>query len=348
MILPIAISSLALAVLGQSALNVGRTDDRFEIRAFKNDVFLENCLYSPDGRFFVARQDNGVQVWNVNEDYRRYPQIDGGVDCTVFSPDSKMLLLGGASRHFSWYELPELRRDGSTAVAEKNTVICALAFSRDGRKLAADAGNGRVVIFDVATKNITAEFSSPQFSSVHAKGLSFLTNPDRLLVYWATRDESGFVWIYDLTTGRRIDYPHEKYTSGNHACVRISPSGKLLAAAFFREDESGVALIDMETYRIQWTHPKGASAAAFSPDERWLVLSGGFPEGEKTADVARIYDVKTGKSVRALRQSRNHAGSYASVTGLAFSPDGKRLATCGPLLPVTFWDWTKIEAELPQ
>jgi WD40 repeat protein/tetratricopeptide (TPR) repeat protein len=87
-------------------------------------------------------------------------------------------------------------------------------------------------------------------------------------------------------------------------------------------------------------------AIAFSPDGKWVVTGAGAAlyGGPQVAPSIRVWDVATGAERRALL---GVAGQ--TVTGLAFSPDGARIAACGGP-QVIVWDasngavlWTKSE-----
>ena len=90
--------------------------------------------------------------------------------------------------------------------------------------------------------------------------------------------------------------------------------GKTLAAADFR---GSIKLWDVatgkNTFEVKASKTKGCWTAAFSPDCKILATT---PAGGVT-----LWDVATGKELAALKEHSE------TVMSIAFSPDGKRLAT---------------------
>jgi WD40 repeat protein len=85
-------------------------------------------------------------------------------------------------------------------------------------------------------------------------------------------------------------------------------------------------------------HDKAVTSIAFSPDDK-LLASGGL-EGEvkiwdPVKDAPRALSVEESKKVKPLLKFKAHTGG---VYGLAFSPDGKRLATAGADGLIKMWN----------
>jgi WD40 repeat protein len=86
----------------------------------------------------------------------------------------------------------------------------------------------------------------------------------------------------------------------------------------------GGALARLGTVRLR--HPKGAYGVVVSPDGKLLASWGGD-------ETVRLWELATGKEVR------RYGGHEYGVTWAAFSPDGKRLASCdGWAKIVHLWD----------
>jgi len=116
--------------------------------------------------------------------------------------------------------------------------------------------------------------------------------------------------------------------------MALSPDGRLAAVSAYPR-EFLIRLQDVASGEKLRTLVEvcvgSVSVIAFSPDARLLAIS------EDTAykpDVIHLFDVKAGKRIKAIT---THKGLIASM---AFSPDGKRLATGGWDSTVLIWDLT--------
>jgi WD40 repeat protein len=121
-----------------------------------------------------------------------------------------------------------------------------------------------------------------------------------------------------------VDYPSIV------TAVAFSPDRKLFALG---AQDKMVAIMDAQTNRRVHTlvgHTGFVASLAFSPDGK-ILASGSEQEG----DAIKFWDVATGKELRTLQDSSKGNAKGAgrtfmrAVTSLAFSPDGKTLASAG-------------------
>jgi WD40 repeat protein len=122
----------------------------------------------------------------------------------------------------------------------------------------------------------------------------------------------------DLTTADKK--PVEAAHLSIVEALAFSPDGKYLASGSFQE----VALWDVKTGKLEKKLTGFAHcvvALAFSSDSKLLATGGGFPASDGEI---KVFEVESGQLVREIKN-----GHSDTVFGVAFSPDGTKLATCG-------------------
>jgi RNA polymerase sigma factor (sigma-70 family) len=226
----------------------------------------------------------------------------------------------GTDRHGDPLPAGALARLGTTRFHHDGEAM-SLAFSPDGKLLAATPADGLIHLWDAATgREVRRLPADEQFLSGPA--IDFSPDSRLLASLWGN---NGTLW--DVTTGKpaaRFRVPtgsREAGIRGGATPFRFAPDGKTLLVAR-GEDEagSGVAVIDAAGGQVlrHFGPVRGKiSGLALSPDGTMLALG-------TTAPSVQLWDVARGTLLRDIAGEKDSA-----VHALAFAPDGQTLAWGG-------------------
>jgi WD40 repeat protein len=253
------------------------------------------------------------------------------VNCVAFAPDGNTVASGSEGADTT-LRLWEAVTGKEIYYIDLKSGVMALAFSRDGTKLAAGCADRTVRLFERATgkerwrtrgHGEATPGKGYDISGGGQRGVSslvFTTDAGTLI----SGGYDGTVRLWEVDTGKevcRFEVPGCKVH-----CLALSRDNKTLAAGcedLGRVGYHPVRLWDVptrtaihpDTPRFRGMYSNGpVMALAFAPDGKHLAV-GGFDSE------VRLWDVSTGGWVGAYR-----CGALMLVQSLAFSPDGGTLA----------------------
>jgi WD40 repeat protein len=253
---------------------------------------------------YAAQMNLAYQSWDIGNIGRVWELLESGQP----KPGEEDL------RSFEWYYLWRISHSDPPTL-QHQTGIESLAFSPNGKILATGIADGKVKLWDTATRQ---ERSTLNGHKGIVSSVAFSPNGNML----ATGSFDGTEKLWDAATGQEL-----ATLKGHTNIVRsvaFSPDGKILATG---SNDKTVKLWDVATKLERATfkkeHGRAVSFVTFSPDGKILAAAGLGVE---------LWDVATKSALTWLEGHTN------GVTSVAFSPDGKRLATVSHDRTVKIWN----------
>jgi WD40 repeat protein len=240
------------------------------------------------------------------------------LSCVVFSPDSRRVAVGQA-RAVGWYYVKLLdlnNRDVKSirllaGVPTGGFGVLCLAFSPDGRLLAAGTREGGLHAWDITKDEPKGVFSVGNLRSP-VQSVAFAPRDGGLLV---SASKDGTVSVWDTANGRKVAHHRVASTLSE---ITFAPQGNLVACG---SPESALvletaALLGLANpVPVLRKLPAGGGALCFSPDGRFLCTQ---HEGS-----AVPFDVNgDDHPFLTLKEPWQLAAHSGEISHVRYSPDG--------------------------
>ncbi len=338
-----------LAAVRRKTVTLWDMSTGLEMHTLNHDTEVSSIAFNPDGKTIASSTKFGIRIWDTSTG-KELRTINAASFKISFSPDGKKLAGAGWNYTINLWDVAtgELLRTAKGAssgqplsgvesanvnkpdgkVMSNASLSMAVAFAADGKTLASGHYDNTVLFWDVATGAQLAAYKQ-HTDSVYEVAIS----PDGKTL--ASGDYDNTVRLWDLATGAEV---RALTGHGNTiSALTFSPDGKILASGSY---DGTIKLWDVScglNFRTLKGNATTISAIAFSPDGSTLasVNHGKFWDIDATIS---LWNISTGAELRTFNRG--------FATSVAFSIDGKTLATGGKDMLIKLWD-LESGAELP-
>lgn len=293
------------------------------------DIGLTDVFFSHDSTRLALRYRDEIALWDLAD--TRQPQfiITGHgtvIQYAAFHPQDISLTTSSSDSTAKVWDLTT--GEELFTLSGHKGFVTRLDFSPDGNRIVTAGADGTARIWNAELQGEGERFAF----AVPPSGMDLELSPDEQKIAVGSRFGPATIW--EAATGKQLlSLPGESGTSVYR--VAFHSDGSRIATV---GEDGQVRIWDAETGKLILAftgHIEGNSGGAFkgtldvsySPDGRRLATAG--------ADgLAKVWDAETGTELLLL------AGHTAGLHSLAYSPDGRYIATSSdaPDTTVKIWD----------
>jgi WD40 repeat protein len=268
--------------------------------------------FSPDGTILLVAGAGGARLFDLAHGFamRRLRPVTRLADA-VFGDNGRLVAAGGTGTDHTVH-VWDVDTGTPLSTLGMDDAVLSVAFSADGRLIAAGGADGTARVWTVAGGLPLAVFRHPSGVSRgdDVQLVSFSPDGTRLLTVGGDR----FARVFDVTHPERSPLLLNHRDPVNNA--RFSHDGKLIATAG-ANNLVRVWAADSGEEKFSLEGIGRVNDLAFSPDDTMLATAGG------NDTIGRVWNLKRQTSIAIITAHKS------GLTSVSFSPDGLSVVTTG-------------------
>jgi WD40 repeat protein len=322
--------SRLLAYFMEESLHICDSTTGQELHAFPTQFDPECAAFSPDSKYIVAGDTHGkIKVWDTNSGREELAiQAHAGwVKSVAFNAGANKVISVDENGAIGAWEFPKCNLNEPTIIADFQQPAGRMSLSPDCKRAAIALPGGTIRVLNavdssgITTLDATVTYQPVLAFSLTGKVLACTVRP-------ASTSKgilSTAIEVWDLERAVRT--------------VSLEGGDSIIAVAFDPNDEliasvrrGGIDVWHLSRGAKVRTFTLGPSyissgATAFHPNGKSVCVAGGF----YNSNVIAAWDLAT-------RREKWHASMEKPATAIAFSPDGRHIASGDEAGMVELWD----------
>ena len=301
---------------------------------------VTSVTFRPDGKMLASGDHEGViRLWHVSTgEYRQIRTPHKSVNVVAFSPDGRTIM----SRKDRDFRLWDIETGQLKNILKETKQINNITFSPDGQLLVG-SNNSEILLWDTDTGKIRTRFNAPGWNELLAfspdgKTLAYaggnnytvqLRDPYTGELKNTFSGDPEYIKMTEISDGvpKLVDYATKRAES-----IEFSPDGRILAVS--SNGEIRLWDIDSGAHKVTLREQGLLYRLMFSPDGRTLVAKS-YPS--QTEIAVYLWDIDP-TDIRKSELRCLLSGHKVGVNSIAFSPDGKSLASGHRHKNIRLWD----------
>ena len=276
--------------------------------------------FANQGQSFALASGGEIMLYNTAPSLIRTSIPAENITILTASADQRALAWANQENNIRLVNIPQPSQ--SYTITNTGGPVTSITFAPSGRQLASASYENQLKVWDTANGQISKNWELPYWLS----NLSY--SPDGTQIGGV--DLPNFtVHILDATSGNEI-----KSLTWNESA---SPA---LYGAYFSPNWKNIAWVARGTVQLMsvengklgplLSHEDAVNALAWSPDRTLVATASAATVDGNFVPVVEIWNAESGKTLNTLVLSN-------PAIQIAFSPDGKRLATLDSTGTLQFW-----------